>query len=302
MSRPLELARYTTTTLAAALAEADAAVVLWPVGSTEPHGPHLPLCTDTLIAEENARRAALRLRSEGLFAVIAPSLPYGVTDFAEGFVGAISIPAEALVAVLAAGAARFLDDGFAHVSLINHHLEPGQLEALDAARQAVAGAYGAHAVTAPRVTSRRWGSRLGAEFKSGACHAGRYEGSLMLATAPERVDMATARKLPPLDISLSKAIAAGRDRFVDAGMHEAYTGDPAAADAAEGDLLYAVLAEMVATEVLEALAKRSARPAAGPDASAEQSTEQPAAESIDTPAQSAERAGDPQRPPGDPAR
>jgi len=98
MSRPLELARYTTTTLADALSEARAAghptAVLWPVGSTEPHGPHLPLCTDTLLAVENARQAALRLRAEGVFAVMAPALPYGVTDFAEGFPGAISIPAE----------------------------------------------------------------------------------------------------------------------------------------------------------------------------------------------------------------
>ena len=37
--------------------EAPAPIVLIPVGSTEQHGPHLPLATDTIIAEELAGRA-----------------------------------------------------------------------------------------------------------------------------------------------------------------------------------------------------------------------------------------------------
>lgn len=258
MSRALELGEYTTHALAAALAAARddgrRAAVLWPLGSTEPHGPHLPLCTDGLIAEENARRAALRLRAEGVFAVVAPTLPYGVTDFAEGFAGAISIPADALVGLIAGAAERFLGDGFDHLCLINHHLEPGQLAAIDRAVAAVAAKHGAAAISAPKVISRRWGSQLGDEFKRGACHAGRYEGSLVLATAPHLVDTAAAQALPALDISLSDAIAAGAERFTAAGMDRAYTGDPAAASADEGDLLYAVLADMVATTVQEALA------------------------------------------------
>ena len=34
------------------------AVVILPIGSTEPHGPHLPLDTDVTIAVAEARRAA----------------------------------------------------------------------------------------------------------------------------------------------------------------------------------------------------------------------------------------------------
>lgn len=302
MSRPLELARYTTAGLSDALDDARAtgrtAIVLWPVGSTEPHGPHLPLSTDVLIAEENARRAALWLRAEGHFAVIAPSLPYGVTDFAAGFAGAISIPAGALVALLVAGAGRYIADGFEHVCLINHHLEPGQLDALGTAREAVAELYGEASISYPQVISRRWGRRLGDEFKSGACHAGRYEGSLMLATRPDLVDMRIARALPPLDISLSKAIAKGTGNFAEAGMGQAYTGDPGAASAMEGDLLYAVLAEMVVTEVIEALGQR---PELSTERPAGQSAEHPAAQSVDTPSQSAET-GDDDPQPGEPAR
>ncbi len=301
MSRPLELDRYTTATLSAALDDARRAgrpaAVLWPVGSTEPHGPHLPLCTDVKLAEENARRSALWLRAEGVFAVIAPSLPYGVTDFAEGFAGAISIPAAVLVGLLTAAADRFIADGFDHVCLVNHHLEPGQIDALTTARDAIRARHGAHAASFPKVVSRRWGARLGDEFKSGACHAGRYEGSLMLASVPHMVDMQTARALPPLDISLSKAIADGTPGFIAAGMGQAYTGDPAAASAMEGDLLYAVLAEMVVTEVREALA---ALLEASAERSVEQSTERPAEQTIETPApDDADPSG---KQPGDPAR
>ena len=74
----------------------------------------------------NARRAAQRLRDMEIDAVIAPALPYGVTDFAAGFSGAISIPEPVLVNFIVAGVEAYLTDGFHHVCLINHHLETGQ--------------------------------------------------------------------------------------------------------------------------------------------------------------------------------
>lgn len=259
---PLALGEHRSHALGAHLAAARAAgassVVIWPVGSTEPHGPHLPLATDAILAEHNARLAAHALRDRGLFALVAPTLPYGVTDFAEGFPGAIGIPRDALVALLTAAAARFYADGVDHLCLVNHHLEPGHLDAIAAATKSIAAEHGAHRISAPTVISRRWGGRLGAEFKSGACHAGRYEGSLVLAATPALVDTAAAAALPALDISLSDAIRSGRDGFRAIGMTDAYTGDPAAATAAEGEALYAVLTDMVATTILEALADKDA--------------------------------------------
>ena len=252
---PLALGDFNTEALAAFVAAAARPVVLWPVGSTEPHGPHLPLSTDVVLAEENARRAASRLRAEGVEALVAPALPYGVTDFAAGFAGAVSVPAEVLTALLVAGAEAFFRDGFKHVCLINHHLEPGQLAAIEAARAQIAERHGAHAISAPQVISRRWGRALGAEFRSGACHAGAYEGSLVLAAAPALVDRAAAA-LPALDVSLSAAIADAAAGFRAIGMTRAYTGQPAEASPEEGERLYAALTEMVTTEVREHLEKR----------------------------------------------
>ena len=253
MDAPLRLDHFRSPALAAWRASARHPVVLWPVGSVEPHGPHLPLDTDTTIALENAERAAVALRAAGVAAVVAPPLPYGVTEFARDFPGAISLPADVLIGVLVAGVAAFLRDGFAHVCLINHHLEPGQLDALEAARARIAAAHGEAAVSVPQVISRRWGRQLTAEFKSGACHAGSYETSLVLAVHPDRVATATAEALPAVPVSLSAAIQAGATSFLEAGAEAAYTGTPAAATAAEGEATYAVLARMVATEVQEHL-------------------------------------------------
>jgi creatinine amidohydrolase len=226
-------------------------VAIVPVGSVEPHGPHLPLGTDTWLSETAARRAVDRLDAHGVRALVAPSVPYGVTDYAAGFAGAVSVPAEALTAILAAIAARLLADGFAHVCFVNNHLEPAQDSAVRAAIDGLP--EGAASVACP--LTRRWGRTLSDEFKRGNCHAGRYETSLVLAAGREVRDVAST--LPPLATSLSDGIASGKTTFRAMGLDRAYTGAPAEATKDEGDLLYDKLAEMIAAEVLEGLALRT---------------------------------------------
>lgn len=250
---PIQLSALSTTTLQDVLESATYPVALWPVGSTEPHGPHLPLATDIILSAENARRAAERLRTRGVLAYVAPELPYGVTDFAAGFTGALTVPKDALVGLICGVVDSLIRDGFRHVCLINHHLEPGQLSALSAAHEQLCKKHGEHAVSFPKVVSRRWGRRLGDEFMSGACHAGEYEGSLVLAAEPDLVDMEIAAELPEVPISLSEAIGAGKPTFLAAGADQAYTGRPYDASIAEGERLYEVLTDMVVTEVLEHL-------------------------------------------------
>ncbi|MEE2786839.1 MAG: creatininase family protein [Myxococcota bacterium] len=259
MTKPSELylARLTTTELGEFIAQAATPIILWPVGSTEPHGPHLPLATDIILSEENARRAAGRLREQGIDALIAPGLPYGVTDFAAGFSGAMTVPHDAYVSTLVSVCARFYHDGFRHVCLINHHLEPGQLDALAAVRTELASTFGDGAISVPQVVSRRWGRHLGDEFRSGACHAGAYEGSLVRAVEPTLFRHRVAETLPPVEISLSKAIKAGCHSFLEAGADQAYPGHPSKATASEGERLYGILTEMVVCEVTEHLEKQS---------------------------------------------
>lgn len=260
--RGRRLGDHTTASFEALRRAGRPLVALLPVGSVEPHGPHLPLATDTVISDAASLRAAARLAGRGVEALVAPALPYGVTDFAEGFAGAVSLPAAALTASIRAVVEALLAAGFDHVAVVNNHLEPAHDAAVRAAIEGLAA--GRASVACP--LTRRWARTLSAEFRSGACHAGRYETSLVLAAAPSLVDLARAGALPEVPVSLSDGIRSGRTTFRAMGLDSAYAGAPAAATAAEGDEQLGLLAAMIEAEVVEALAaapSAALTPAAG---------------------------------------
>jgi creatinine amidohydrolase len=238
-----------TTEEVRALGKTSVAIV--PVGSVEPHGPHLPLGTDTTISVEASVRAVALLAARGVEALVAPSIPYGVTDYARGFPGALSIPPAVLTGFLQAVVHALLGEGFSHVCLVNNHLEPAHDEAV---RAAVLGFPEGRASVACPLT-RRWARTLSDEFKRGDCHAGRYETSLVLAAKGYVRDVRA--ELPTLTISLATEMKAGKSTFREMGIDRAYTGAPAEGTREEGEALYAKLAEMIATEVTEAIAKQS---------------------------------------------
>jgi creatinine amidohydrolase len=230
------------------------AVALLPIGSTEPHGPHLPLDTDVIISVEAARRAAARLARRGIDALVLPPLAYTIAEFSRGFPGAISVSAETTRALLSDICASAAAQGFAAICFVNSHLEPDHLAALREAATLGTAATG-RPVVFPDKTQRRWSATLTPEFRSGACHAGRYETSLVMAAAPEAVREAQRVELPPVAISIGRKIKEGARTFLEAGGDQAYFGDPGAATIAEGDSTYEALASMVETEVVEALAQ-----------------------------------------------
>ena len=248
------LARHTTASLETLVKGKRGVIALVPVGSTEPHGPHLGLGTDVVISAAACLRAAELLEKRGtMIGVIAPAISYGVTDCAVGFNGAVSIPGEVLTQYIAAVCDGLLASGIRHVCLVNNHLEPAH----DAAVRAVlAGREKKVSYACP--LTKRWARTLSAEFKSGACHAGRYETSIMMAAAPELVVDELRTRLPAVPISLSEKLSAGVMTFEEMGLQAAYAGDPASASIEEGEQLIQRLGEMVVGEVLEALGVKPA--------------------------------------------
>jgi len=229
---------------------AAGAIALVPVGSVEAHGPHLPLGTDTILSRELARRAAEALAARGDDAVIAPAIPYAITEYAGGFAGTLSIARDTAVALVADVCVALDRKGFRRVCLVNSHLEPAHVESLAAACARAAEAIG-RPVAFPDQTTKRWARTLTDEYKRGACHAGSYETSLVLAARPELVRDEARRALPPLPINLAHAMRDGKRTFEEAGAPDAYFGDPAAATPEEGDAIYALLVTMILTTIDE---------------------------------------------------
>jgi len=239
-----DFAKLSYTDVAALLAAPGGCAAILPVGSTEAHGPHLPLDTDVTIALGMATRAAEMLRAAGRACVVLPPVTYSVTDYAAPFPGTLSVRRDTAIALLRDVLVGVVRAGFAPVAIANGHLEPAHISSLRLACEAVAAETGV-VIAFPDVTRRKLAERLTEEFRSGACHAGRYEGSLVLADDPAAVKSDVAASLPPVTISLVEAIAAGRDDFLKAGGLRAYFGSPAEATAAEGRATYAVLAALL---------------------------------------------------------
>lgn len=217
-----------------------AGTAILPVGAIEAHGPHLPLETDVIIAEAMARAAAVRLTAGGMRVVVLPPLAYTTAGFASGFAGTISLRPETVTATVVDIAGSLKRHGFALLAIANAHLDPAHLASLDGAAAAVRRDLGLP-VAFPNLAAKPWALRLSDEFRSGACHAGRFETSIVLAERPELVREETRAALPPVPASLSRAIRDGKRSFEEAGGPRAYFGFPAEASAEEGRATIAVL-------------------------------------------------------------
>src|SRR6266550_7054646 len=227
-------------------------VAILPVGAIEAHGPHLPLDTDVVIATAMVRAGAKRLGARDKVVLILPVLAYTAAGFGAAFHGTLSISGVTVTALVVDLARSLSEQGFQVLAIANAHLDPEHLTALNEAVK-LARADRLLPVVFPDLSRKPWALRLGDEFKSGACHAGQFESSIVIAERPDGVRETIRASLVANPISLSQAIKAGKRTFDSAGGPRAYFGDPAAATADEGarliDALGAILEEAVSAKI-----------------------------------------------------
>ncbi len=228
------------------------AVAILPVGAVEAHGPHLPLGTDLIIADAMARAGAERLDARGFDALLLPGIAYTAAPFAAAFPGTLSASADAVRSQIVAVADAL--EGVAVLAIANAHLDPAHVSSLRAAADEIAAGNRIRCAY-PDLTRRRWAERLTEEFRSGACHAGRFETSIVLATRPDLV-RGSYSSLPAVPNSLTVAIREGKHTFEEAGGPRAYFGEPAAATAEEGAATIAELGRILEEAVVAALEAR----------------------------------------------
>jgi mycofactocin system creatininase family protein len=201
-----------------------APVVVVPVGSFEQHGPHLPLHTDTLIAEALAAELCRRVPA----CARGPAIGVSASGEHQGFPGTLSIGTAATAAVLVelARSAEWASG----VVFVNGH--GGNAAALRQAREVLEAEQRPVLIWSPRIPG-------------GDLHAGRAETSLVLHLAPAdvRLDAAVAGPSP----SLTELV----DRGVRGLSPSGVLGDPAGASATEGRALLADLTDQLVAAVSE---------------------------------------------------
>lgn len=189
-----------------------------PLGSTEQHGPHLPLDTDTRIAVAVAREVVAELPGDWL---VAPAVSYGASGEHEEFPGTISIGTEVL-RLLLVEFGRSACNWAPRVVFVNGH--GGNVEAL------------VDAVGLLRTEGRdvAWSP---CTVPGGDAHAGHTETSVLLHISPELVqaDEAVVGNCAPL-AELMPALRAGG---VAAVSSLGVLGDPTTATALDGASMFA---------------------------------------------------------------
>jgi creatinine amidohydrolase len=200
-----------------AAARAAGTLLAVPVGSTEQHGPHLPLSTDTELAVALANRLAERRHD----VLVAPAIPYGSSGEHAAFAGTLSIGQAALEHVLIELVRAA--DAFAGSVLVSTH--GGNARPV------------ARAVERLESEGRRVRAWAPPAVDPADAHAGHTETSLLLALRPagvrlDRVEVGTRQPLNELWPVLRQA-------GVGAVSPNGVLGDPTGASVAAGEQLLA---------------------------------------------------------------
>jgi creatinine amidohydrolase len=211
---------------------AQGAVAILPIGAaSKEHGFHLPMNTDRVQAEWLAARIADRFD-----ALIWPTVSYGYYPAFVDYAGSISLSAgafEGLIREIAAGIMRFgcralfvLDSGISTLAPVDRAL--ARLANTD--------------VTHLRIHDGPMYRRAAAELaqQSHGSHADELETSLMLALAPDMVDMARAEASPVLRQEVPGALTRSDATSPNYSRSGSF-GDPTLASQAKGEILLAAM-------------------------------------------------------------
>lgn len=161
-------------------------VVILPVGAIEQHGPHLPVITDTLLVTHVLDATLAALPAE-VKAWALPPLNYGKSNEHTGFPGTIKLSAQTLLAVLHDIARSVHEAGFRRLAFINGH--GGNSALLEMAARDIRAATGLMCFCLQPGLYVDPPFPITPEEKRLGFHAGELETSLVLAIAPELVDM-----------------------------------------------------------------------------------------------------------------
>lgn len=167
----------------------DNDTLILPVGSTETHGSHLPVGTDTLVpirmSEEVGQRTDV---------LVAPPLWYGWTPHHLGHAGSASLTANTYIAAIQEICYSYIYHGFKKIVIVNGH-RAGNIPPLMIALSTIRNVTGAiMAVIDPFNIGASAVADLRTSVPGGIGHGGEMETSHMLHLYPDLVDMTRAAR------------------------------------------------------------------------------------------------------------
>jgi creatinine amidohydrolase len=171
----------------------DRAVAVLPVAATEQHGPHLPVSVDTTLVNGVVNASLAHLPAD-LPVLFLPTQQVGKSNEHIRFPGTLTISAQTLISVWMELGACVARAGFKKLVLLNSH--GGQVSVMDIVARDLRTAHDLI------VYHTSWynlplGSEVTGQFSPEehrfGIHAGDIETSMMLALAPQLVDMTQAR-------------------------------------------------------------------------------------------------------------
>jgi creatinine amidohydrolase len=170
--------------------KADTPVVL-PAGSVEQHGPHLPCLVDSIIAAGVVGHALARLPAD-VPAYALPPIVYGKSDEHLHFPGTVTLEGGTLLATVTEIGESVYRMGFRKLLIVNAH--GGQPQVMEMAARELRLRHGDYQVLPHFVwrVPHAAGRFLTDREKRLAMHAGHAETAILMALAPDTVNMARA--------------------------------------------------------------------------------------------------------------
>jgi creatinine amidohydrolase len=220
-------------------------LAIFPVGSTEQHGPHLPTGTDHIIALELSKKVA-----EEVEAILLPLLPYGFSEDHFPKPGTLSISADTLKAVIRDVAYSLDRYGLKHLVIVSGHAgHLGQISDITYQLNLAIPSSGLRVHNISPYTAvpvERLNTILEEEM---FIHAEELETSLMLYLRPELVDMRKAVKehpdFIPRGLTTPNFLEAIRivttSKFLGRDFETGVCGDATLATKEKGEKLFAIL-------------------------------------------------------------
>jgi creatinine amidohydrolase len=234
-----------------AMAARDAIIIV-PVGSTEQHGPHLPVMVDYRLATEVARRGALKLAAAGHPVLVTPTVWTGFAEYHMELGGTITLDYAVFHGVIRGVVRSLARDGFRRICVLNGH--GGNIAPLVVAVSELT-----VELKIPLVYFSYWeiaeaATKAILEYQDKILHACEGETSMMMAVEPALIDRSRLHeaKGPDQDRPEIEALV-GKNVFrwqtLNARSRRGVIGNGAAGTPEKGERLLAAMSDRLA-EVL----------------------------------------------------